>query len=70
VPLDGALENNWVHRYTLCAVPASYRETGVHTYATDSDGALLRKDNWGIPAENTVDFLDGSWETVAAEGLR
>jgi hypothetical protein len=67
VPLDGALANNWVHRYAICAVPASYRDTGIHTYAMDSEGIVLRKDNWGIAVENTVEFLDGSWEPLSPD---
>jgi hypothetical protein len=64
VPLDGALENNPIHRYTLCAVPAAYRLTGVHTYTLDSDGGLLYRDNFGIPVQNTVELSDGTWEPV------
>lgn len=67
VPLDGALANNWVHRYTVCAIPAAYRDTGVHTYAMDSEGTVLRRDNWGTAVENTVDLLDGKWEAVSPD---
>ena len=65
IPQDGALDTDWVTRYALCAVPETYRVTGIHTYVIDSDGLLVQKDNWGSLVANTAEVLDGSWVEVA-----
>ncbi|MHC4249068.1 MAG: DUF2950 family protein [Planctomycetota bacterium] len=49
----------------LCAVPAVYGETGIHTFVVDLTGTVWKKDNGGRPVQAYPDVVnDDGWEPV------
>ncbi len=50
----------------LCAVPAKYRETALHTFVIDIRGTVYRNDNGGKPVTVFPDVAKNGWLPVGS----
>ncbi|NOY00882.1 MAG: hypothetical protein GXP30_14295 [Verrucomicrobia bacterium] len=63
VPKNGTQGMNYEKDFVLCAFPALYHMTGLHTYAIGPKGIVLQSNNNGLPVHNATEFTNGSWIT-------
>lgn len=61
VPNNGDGDMDYRNDFVLCAVPAVYGTSGIHTFGMGPKGIVIMKDNKGRAVQNAVEFADGTW---------
>lgn len=64
VPKNGTQGMNYEKDFVICAFPAFYHVTGIHTYAIGPKGLVLQGETTGLPVHNATEFSDGSWTVM------
>ena len=61
VSKNGNGKMDYRSEFVLCAVPAVYRSTGIHTFGMGPKGIVIMKDNGGKVLHNATEFADRTW---------
>ena len=69
VKMNGTTKMNYKKDFVLSAVPVLYRVTGINTFAVGPKGIVLKKDTFGMPVHNAVEFSQG-WEIDVEKAIR
>ncbi|MFK5924090.1 MAG: DUF2950 family protein [Verrucomicrobiota bacterium] len=58
---NGTQGMNYEKDFVLCAFPAMYHMSGLHTFVIGPKGIVLQSDTNGMPVHNATIFSNGDW---------